>query len=355
MSSVEQGVIGGARETGFSATGYLVRDGLTACTAMLVEPDLVLTAAHCIEPRFHQLSFGWGEVEAMSRVHVTARAFHPRYVPPPTDAGLDFEGYDVGLMVTETPLRIPPLEMAPAPWGGRVLAVGYGATAYLAGSDGRRVPHGIGTEKRSVEGSVVGRNAIELFVRIHSGSAVCYGDSGSPLFTDDGKVVGILSRFTGTTRCRPEDRTIMAYTRVDEVSDFLREAKRCLRAEEASSDVVQRCLRDDAAALCVTPRVSLSAGASVVTPQQGTSFDGSMVLELGDAEARTLRFSPVTNVELSLVARGDAFMSVVRLPDGTPVSELRGATPLDAGQSYELVVRSCTGRRQPVTLVWRPR
>ncbi|MCW5835955.1 MAG: S1 family peptidase [Labilithrix sp.] len=381
-ASVEGAVIGGRRAVDDAGAGYLVRDGVVSCSASLVEPDLVLTAAHCVE-RQQAFAFGWGEVRDGRTVRVAARALHPRYVMPPKNGGVAFQGFDVALLRLERPVdEVAPLTVGPSPESGSVRAIGYGATSYVARDDGTGEAHGVGTDRRSAEGVIVGHNATELFVRFRPRSSTCYGDSGGPLLTADGTIAAVLSRFTELTRCRPRDRSLMGYVRVDTMAGFFREAKSCLSREaeaspsedaggaSASEDAggasaseasrvaeaadVATCLREEARGLCAPPRFSDRAFAGAVRADRGDLRSGATTFELADAAEHAVRIAPAEATTLAIASRGDARMLVRVDGEAEPLATHASRVELAGGRTYEVVVRSCNGAKQRVTLRWTP-
>ena len=395
VASVDEAVIGGRRAVDDAGAGYLVRDGVVSCSASLVAPDLVLTAAHCVE-RQQAFAFGWGEVRDVATVRATARAIHPRYVMPPKNGGVAFQGFDVALLRLERPVvEIAPLTIGRrSPERGSVRAIGYGATAYVARDDGTGEAHGVGTDRRAAEGVIVGHNATELFVRFRPRSSTCYGDSGGPLLAEDGTIAAVLSRFTELTRCRPRDRSLMGYVRVDTMAGFFREAGECLAREAASASDEQApadgaagaegadgargeagadgaddgalgsgvgrtanvamCLREEERGLCTTPRFSDRAFARAVQADRGDLRAGATTFELAANAEHAARLTPAADTTLALASRGDARMLV--LVDGAPQPLAMHASRLElaGGTKYEIVVRSCNGAKQEVTLSWRP-
>lgn len=354
-----QAIVGGKHEEGTLGAGYLVRDGKPSCSASLIAPDLVLTAAHCVDGG-QDVSFGWGEVSAGTTMHASLRAIHPRYVEPPTNGGVAWQGFDVALLALDAPVTaagVTPLDLGPTPSSGKVLAIGYGATSYEPGDGGAMEPRGVGTERKSTPGLVVSQNPVELFVRFEAGSSTCYGDSGSPLLVD-GKVVGVLSRFVGTTRCRPEDRTMMSYTRVDVMDGFFADAKECMRsaptsgARDARDQAVATCLRDDDRHLCATPRFSNRGTPRPITLSTGDASDGSSSFDLGDGEERTVRLVPKAKIKLLLFSQGDARMNVKT--GASTIATNASEVTLEPDVAADIAVRSCTGERQSLTLVWHP-
>ena len=343
-----QPFVGGRPATDVPAAGYLVRDGEVSCSGSLVEPDLVLTAGHCVTDQDETIEFGVGDVSARRTVRTIARAVHPRYIEPPRNGGVVFQGFDVALLRLEHPIDVPPVRIGATPRGGRVHAIGYGATAYVERSGGKVEPRGVGTERRSAEGFVIGVNPTELFVRFELGSSACYGDSGSPLLHEDRRIVGVLSRFTGVTRCEPRMGSLMGYTRVDQMGDFFVAAKECLQTEDVAG-----CLREDERRLCDAPRFSNRAAPGPLVPARGDERRGVALLDLDAHEEKAFVVSPPDDRVLTVSAKGDAEMFL--FADGARVSGHTRRVELAAGKSYELVIRSCNGTKQSVALAWRPR
>jgi MYXO-CTERM domain-containing protein len=205
-------VIGGAMtpEGEYPGVGalYLPSLGGVMCTGTLIAPDVVLTAAHCLEPLF----IG-SEVPGFTMVHdatgfsppVTAgmRAMqHPMFnigADPGTGIGT---WYDIGLLflaqpVTDVdPIRIPTVDEAAMLQGGVELElVGYGRTS-LATDD-------VGIMFDAVAPIVLAGPA-ELQISHPGEPQNCHGDSGGPALIDLGtgyRVVGVVSRSADGAEC----------------------------------------------------------------------------------------------------------------------------------------------------------
>lgn len=183
-------VVGGRAERGYPAVGYLQKDGDDApfCTATLVAPDRVVTAAHCVDQMGgHATSFGVGAFGG-KRIAVKAALEHPSWVPA---AALDSQVWlhDVAVLTL-----VERSEIAPVPYadGGHdaptcdARYVGYGRVT----EGGRDVKEGYTGERKSTRACLDGHEAGMLSAKGKDGG-LCWGDSGGPLFVD-GKIAGVL-------------------------------------------------------------------------------------------------------------------------------------------------------------------
>jgi hypothetical protein len=205
VGEVDQPIVGGAIENGYSAAGYLMiatqvrpgdllgprYSGRLKCTAVLIAPNVVLTAAHCVDDvkswEVTKLRFGTGPVGGRT-TGVARRVFHPGY--------LGDQGHDLAVLILKG--NVPGVTPAtlgngPAAPSCATRAVGYGRTTYgPAGTppaDGPRL-------RKSVVQCVEARTGTAIQAT-GSGGGMCYGDSGGPLFREGTNVViGILHAFS---------------------------------------------------------------------------------------------------------------------------------------------------------------
>ncbi|MCB9528626.1 MAG: trypsin-like serine protease [Myxococcales bacterium] len=234
MGSRHDEIVGGQRELGHPAVGALTFsiNGQyfgSFCSATLIAPDWILTAAHCTEGLAEQgvavrpeIIFFYigddarpvrGDERPVGSFHV-ARAIHlhPRYT------GRDLLGlYDIALIQLREPVAgveaYPPFVGDLEPYLGQpVFYVGFGV------NDGdRQTGGGI---KRSVS-LTLGRLYDSMYVSTHRQNGVCFGDSGGPGLIRIGgqwQVVGVNSSVAGEPICQVESYQ----TRVDSYQTWIR-------------------------------------------------------------------------------------------------------------------------------------
>lgn len=206
-SSTDQSVIGGTQtpEGEYPSVGALWSDafGGASCTGTLIRADVVLTAAHCVEP-----AFLGDEIPGFTLANDTVST------PPPVVAGLRYvqhpmfdiniepgagvaQFYDIGLLWLAEPITTtdPMLVATPAEAGAGLVAgldlqlVGYGRTSNETFDGGI---------KFDAIADLVAFNESELQISPGGGAPQnCHGDSGGPAIVDFGagqRVVGVVSR-----------------------------------------------------------------------------------------------------------------------------------------------------------------
>ncbi|MHB8875529.1 MAG: S1 family peptidase [Myxococcaceae bacterium] len=204
----------------------------SGCTATLIAPRTLLTAAHCVDPRIGNATSV--QIWAMNKtdmstagysdlIHVTETRMHGSWNPA---VGLE---HDIAVALLE---RAPAVS-APKPWnsasvstyGGRALrAVGYGTTGASGAGSGI---------KRQVALTFRQLSSTHIYLGDMVGKGVCHGDSGGPSFHtfSDGveRQVGIHSYTTGPDCVDGADIRVDAYTGF--VNQWLadKEAPQCSR------------------------------------------------------------------------------------------------------------------------------
>ncbi|MBK6919298.1 MAG: trypsin-like serine protease [Deltaproteobacteria bacterium] len=182
---------GETEQCGWPSVAYLSTNG-GACTATLVHPQIILTAAHCV-PNDETATIRFGE-RASSAVQL-AETEYCRSNPAWSDTG---EGNDYGFCKLATPVTNIPVtpiafgceETILGP-GTQVTHVGYGNDQ--DGNSGR---------KKFVELNVQAVTNVGEIITGSGGEGICSGDSGGPVMVklrsaqggdDTWRVIGIHS------------------------------------------------------------------------------------------------------------------------------------------------------------------
>ena len=207
-------IVGGKGSDSFPATGSFRYQGKHFCTATLVRPNKVLTAAHCFDPPtsqyYNQVDFVLGVNSNSSQVRSRVASFvkHPNYTK---------NGYfrDMAVVTLATPItKVKPVLVYlgdPTSLKGKAMVlVGFGRS-------GNDATQGI---RREVEVSL--SDVLQYKISYPwKGQGSCYGDSGGPAYIQAGgkwRQVGITSHGTlGTPNCQEK----AYYTRIDAHKAFL--------------------------------------------------------------------------------------------------------------------------------------
>lgn len=231
-------IVGGVDDTAHPAVVLLSNPGGN-CTASLIAPNLVLTARHCVAQNVTQ---GIGcdiNGKSTNGDHVGANyaassmKVFTGLQPNPwggTPAAVGSQLFtvntknlcnaDIALLVLNKAVTVaPPLKIrrdAPPIIGEAVTAVGYGAV-----NDNQQ-----GSGKRRMRANVIVRsvgkdwNELTGAAELSTTQAVCSGDSGGPIFSAGGAVIGIASRVSKCT----DPNASAKYVRLDYHKDLINQA-----------------------------------------------------------------------------------------------------------------------------------
>jgi Trypsin len=175
----------------------------TACTATAIAPDLLLTAAHCVQPGAdYKLADTWSGPTPMLKdiTHITR---HPQFELKRLFAHLATADVALAKLAEPLPAKFPPAPLddatAPIAAGDTFVVAGYGVTVRGDGRTG-------GTVRAATLVATGAPNTLQLRLvdpRTNGerpGLGACAGDSGAPAFRQIGgnlTVVGVVSWSTG--------------------------------------------------------------------------------------------------------------------------------------------------------------
>lgn len=175
-SEVDSAIIGGTQTYSVPAIGILWRGNASFCTATLVRPNVVITAAHCIDYGYPAGGLGYFEVRKSS-----TEVYRYKVVAA-VSWGTTYGDKDISLLRLSVPVPsgvATPLTIATGvpPTGGTVKIYGYGCT-----------------------NQVLKYYEYALYKRVYSrtwpysGARVCKGDSGGPMVYGT-SVVQVISTY----------------------------------------------------------------------------------------------------------------------------------------------------------------
>lgn len=149
--------------------------GGSSCTASVVGPRTILTAAHCADDG-QTIQF-----QTVSGKKYSAKiSLHPDY--PKKDVDLALAVTSVDIDVKPNPVRLDRFEKK----GMEVDLIGYGCVKPGGGGGNDGV-------LRAGKSKVAAGQEYDLVLKTEGGAALCYGDSGGPVFYE-GKQIAVNSK-----------------------------------------------------------------------------------------------------------------------------------------------------------------
>lgn len=205
----ERAVIGGSVTSAgaFAATGALLLPAQQgggmqfSCTATLIAPDVVLTAAHCVKaqgpypmpvPSF-TLKHDATAVSAADIIAGVSATPHPQFAF--VGSSTPSQAYDIAIVKLSAPVPgvtpaklVRPIDATMVTTGAAIDIVGYGLTS--SGGNDYGVKHDAST-------TITQAATYEFIVGGSTQPKNCQGDSGGPAFQNLGgtpRIVGVVSR-----------------------------------------------------------------------------------------------------------------------------------------------------------------
>ena len=216
IASRSPAIVNGAEDTGHPTVGRIAGGAEGHCTATLIGPKTVLTAAHCLTtkgPGFIVYPISVSFTGGLSTYEAASAVVHPTY-------GNYYYSGDIGIVRLKQVvpgLNPSPITAVVPKVGQKVILVGFGITATGA--------WGTSGVKRQAGNAISAMTNDNITFSGSSGAVgnICSGDSGGPTFAIQGgieTVIGVHS--TGSVPCGQSGNDI----RVDLYRDWIiKEAK----------------------------------------------------------------------------------------------------------------------------------
>jgi S1-C subfamily serine protease len=194
-------MVGGAQPSNLSGPVMIVGSRGNFCTGIAIARDLILTAAHCVQPGADYKLIELDAQRQPTLRDVASIARHPQFDLKSLLAHRATA--DVSLLkLTAPPPNVASAILAPSSFraaiGDRLVVAGFGLTERGNGKSGGIL--------RSAELVATGHPG-NLQIRLmdpgtrneRAGLGACTGDSGAPVFSTDGRIIGLVSWSTGSS------------------------------------------------------------------------------------------------------------------------------------------------------------
>lgn len=217
-------IIGGTDDSGDPAVVLLAaypanHSTLATCTAVVISPTVLLTAAHCVDSVNHP-GYTYGVfIGDNANIYPSLAQLEPHLLPvsavhahPAYDPDPPFHA-DVGVVIMAQPLTIAPLPIQRDP----LTAAIAGESARLIGY-GQRVYGNYNASRVTTNTTVVALDAADTVQVGDASHLSCVGDSGGPALAMMGGVETVigLDSYSDTTGCTEPSH----YQRTDVYLDF---------------------------------------------------------------------------------------------------------------------------------------
>lgn len=205
------------------------------CTGTLIEADIILTAAHCLV-NINELSIIFGlSFSSGIRIQAESILIHPEYngtasggLSPDTPASEPIHDIALVKLSQISPTGFTPVEIGTGEnllKGSELILSGFGSTSAQGGGNGV-----LRTVKTVF--NFYNTNALEIVFGPTQGKSACRGDSGGPMYIQDGNrlvLIGATSRgFPSLGACSGNGN----YTDAGAHIDFINEGINLLRQEQ---------------------------------------------------------------------------------------------------------------------------
>lgn len=197
--------------------------GAYICSGTFIAPQVVLTAAHCVVDNVQAMSLFFGVqpfAKSPTTLKITGIKRHEDF-----QGGVIEERNDLALIFFEGALpagaTLAPINQNPDFLPTRLQALGYGRTEGLENSENASEQLGI-LRSVTIDGSGLSFYGVEILeIDQTNGRGVCFGDSGGPLFSATGELMGVAAGVVGDLESEDSCRYRSYFTNVGAYRDWI--------------------------------------------------------------------------------------------------------------------------------------